>query len=137
MKTILVIIVGSLVSVNALAQEPQKDKSKPKATPDITVTFDAPAIEPPKISVNYPECNPKPPKVTLQRSLMIAEKLIRTEKINVTSHYLARVLLVCDATAEVIRWEFTWRSEQKPNVEIDVTMNAKARQVPARTQSIM
>lgn len=137
MKIILFMIVGSLVSVNAIAQESQKDKSRPKATPDIAVTVDTPAIEPQKISVDYPECKPKPPKVTLQRALMIAEKHIRTEKIKVTSHYLARVLLVCDGIGEVIRWEFTWMSEQKTKVEIDVTMNAKARQVPARFQSIM
>lgn len=137
MKTILVIIVGFLLSVNALAQEPQKDKSKPKAAPEVTVTADVPAIELPKITVDYPDCKPKPPKVSLQRALKIAEKYIRTKRINVTSHYLARVFMVCDETGEVIRWEFTWRSEQKPNVDMDVTMNGKAWQVPARIQSIM
>jgi hypothetical protein len=137
MKTVAVIFVGFFFSMNTLTQEAQKDKPKTEADSGVNVTADARDIEPPKITAQYPACKPKPPKVTLQRALKIAESYIRGERIKVDRYYLAGVLAVYDGAGEVIRWEFTWRSEKEPNVEIDVLMNGKAIRVPARVQSIM
>ena len=86
-------------------------------------------------TTQLPRPVPKPPKVTLQQALGIAERYIEREKIDVTSFYLIEAKLIFPTEkVEDQQWHFWWVSmtmELGNYIEITVTMDGEVKRIPS------
>ena len=99
MRIIFVTLITMLLSSFAFAQGQPNKSSRNAPSPVISQ----------RQVVELPRPEHKPPKLTLQQALKIAERFIAKEKIDISSYYLFEAKWVLYGTdAKEPRWYFWW-----------------------------
>ena len=122
----LTLIISLLLCQSSPGLTNQTRTTRPEKAPD-SITQQK--------TTQLPRPVPKPPKVTLQQALGIAERYIEREKIDVTSFYLIEAKLIFPTKkVEDQQWHFWWVSvtgELGNYIEITVTMDGEVRRIPS------